>query len=111
RPGVVGEDEGRRVIRGIVAPPALPRIVRPFAADRAEHVAAEDEGAETFRPGAGEAIVSPAVLPQHRSKGPGRIEPVVQLPAALAERMLQTLVRPGPEAVDGHSKTRDAHLA
>src|SRR6202030_1390354 len=111
RPGVVGEDEGRRVIRGIVAPPALPRVVRPFAADRAEHIAAEDEGAEAFRRGAGEAIVSPAVFPDHRSKGPGRVEPTVQLLAPFAERMLQALVRAGPEAVDGHSKSRYAHLA
>src|SRR5262249_6129347 len=102
---------GRRVIRGIVAPPALPRVVRPFAADRAEHIAAEDEGAEAFRRGAGEAIVSPALFPDQRSKGPGRVGPTVQLLAPLAERILQAQVRAGLEAVDGHSKTRYAHLA
>ena len=30
RAGVVGQDEGRRVIGGIVAPPALPRLVGPI---------------------------------------------------------------------------------
>ena len=38
-------------------------------------------------------------------------EPTVQLRAPFAERMVQTLVRAGPEAVDGHSKARYAHLA
>lgn len=35
----------------------------------------------------------------------------MQLLAPFAERMLQALVRAGPEAVDGHSKTRYAHPA
>ena len=53
----------------------------------------------------------PAVFSDHRSKGPGREEPIHQFLAPFAERMLQALVRAGPEAVDGHSKTRYAHLA
>src|SRR6185312_3021160 len=110
RPGVVGEDEGRRVVRGIVAPPALPVGPAPIVAGRPEHIAAEDEGAEAFRRGAGEAIVRPAVLADHRSKGPGRVEPIVQLPAPFAERMLQALVRAGAKAVDRHCKTRYAYL-
>jgi hypothetical protein len=35
----------------------------------------------------------------------------MQLPAPFAERMFQTLVRAGAEAVDGNCKTRDTHLA
>src|SRR5215831_14390717 len=40
------QHEGRRVIGRIGAPPTLPALVRPGAADRPEHIAAEDEGAE-----------------------------------------------------------------
>jgi hypothetical protein len=50
--GRVGEDEGRRVIRGIIAPPALPIGSAPIVAGRPEHVATKDEGAEAFRYGA-----------------------------------------------------------
>src|SRR5262249_54047685 len=38
RARIMGQDEGRRVIGRVVAPPALPLIVRPFAANGAEHV-------------------------------------------------------------------------
>src|SRR5262249_11854368 len=40
------QHEGRCVIGRIGAPPTLPALVRPGAADRPEHIAAEDEGAE-----------------------------------------------------------------
>jgi hypothetical protein len=76
---MVDEDEDRRVIRGIVALPILPGIIQPFAADRAEHIAPEDKGAESFSGGAREAIVSTVIFSDHRSKGPGRVEPIVQL--------------------------------
>ena len=113
-PGVMREDEGRRVIRGIIAPPALPVGAAPIVAGRPEHVAAEDEGAEAVHRGAAEAIigpVGPAVLPDHRSKSPRREEPAHQLGPSLAERMLQALVRAGSETVEGHAETGYAHLA
>ena len=66
RSGVVDEDEGQRVIRRIEAPLTFPVGPAPIVAGRPELVAAEDEGAEAFRRGAGEAIVSPAASPQHR---------------------------------------------
>src|SRR4051812_39838951 len=37
RAGVVREDEDRRVVRRLVAPPALPAVVRPGTPDRTEH--------------------------------------------------------------------------
>ena len=43
---VVRQHEHRHVIRRALAPPPLPRLVGPVAADRAEHVAAEDPGAD-----------------------------------------------------------------
>src|SRR6185437_3218773 len=89
---------------------ALPVGPAAIVAGRPEHIVAEDEGAEAVHRGAGEAIVGPALFADHRSKGASREEPTHQLTAALAERMLQALVRPGPEAVDGDSKNRYAHL-
>jgi hypothetical protein len=47
--------------------------------------------------GAGEAIVGAAVFSDHRSKGPGREEPIHQFLPPFAERMLQALVRPAPK--------------
>src|SRR6202000_2089826 len=44
----------RHVIGRVVAPPALPAFVAPIAADRPEHVAAEDPGADIFESPAGE---------------------------------------------------------
>jgi hypothetical protein len=67
---MVGRDEGWRVIRGIVVPPALPCVIRPFAADAAKHIVPENEGTDPLRTGVGEAIVSPVVFPQHGSEGP-----------------------------------------
>src|SRR5437764_1455938 len=64
---MVSEDEGRRVVRWIVAPPALPIGAAPIVAGRPEHIAAEDEGAEAFHCGFGKAVVGAPVLPDVRS--------------------------------------------
>ncbi|WP_306667921.1 4-hydroxythreonine-4-phosphate dehydrogenase PdxA, partial [Klebsiella pneumoniae] len=53
---MVGQHEDRHVIGRGVAPPALPRIVGPGAAHRAEHVAAEDPGADIVEAARGEGI-------------------------------------------------------
>src|ERR1700759_3684031 len=108
---MVGENEGRCVVRWIVAPPALPIGAAPIVAGRPEHIAAEDEGAEACHCSFGKAVVGAAVFPDHRSKGQGREEPVHQVLAPFAERMFQALVWTGPEAVDGNSKSRYAYLA
>jgi hypothetical protein len=47
-PGVVGEHEHGHVVRRLVAPPALPALVGPGAAHRAEHVAPHDPGAHAL---------------------------------------------------------------
>ena len=71
RSRVMGQHEDGRVIRRLVAPPALPAVVRPRAADRAEHVPAENPRADS-----GEALrrdvvvvpVSPPSFPCIRCK-------------------------------------------
>src|SRR6266550_9426135 len=46
RPRVMRQHEDGRVIRRLVAPPALPAVVRPRASDRTEHVAPKNPGAD-----------------------------------------------------------------
>src|ERR1700730_8011676 len=42
RPRVMGQHENGRVIRRLVAPPALPAVIRPRASDGTEHVSSGD---------------------------------------------------------------------
>ena len=88
RAGIVRQDERRCVIGRIVAPPAFPVFIGPFGANRAEHVAAENEGAKTgisrrrvFRVD----TFRLALFTEHRLECPGREKPLKQFRAALAE--------------------------
>src|SRR5437879_9424843 len=47
RPLVMRQHEDRRVIRRLVAPPALPAVVRPRAPHWTEHVAPENPGTDS----------------------------------------------------------------
>jgi hypothetical protein len=98
---MVGEDEDRRVVGRVVAPPALP-VEIPVAAAGTEHVAAHH-----VRPGRGDGLDGGGVglrLLEH---------PAVQAAVdALAEGRVRALVRPGREAVDRHRHvTRDLRHA
>src|SRR5271170_4940754 len=57
RPGMMCEDEHRCVIGRLIAPPALPILVRPGAADGTKHIATENPGAD-----AGKALLGYAVV-------------------------------------------------
>src|SRR5512146_2831048 len=46
-PRVMRQHEHRRVIRRLVAPPALPAFVRPRASDGTEHVASKNPGTDS----------------------------------------------------------------
>ena len=48
RARVMRQHEHRHVVRRLVAPPALPALVRPWPADRPEHVPAQDPGADSL---------------------------------------------------------------
>src|SRR5204862_5647049 len=88
--------------------PAFPLIVRPGSAHRSEHVAAHDPGAEILERACGEVVVDagrPAVSPQDLPlEGAGWKEPLVQLFAAAAQRLVTALVRAGAEAVGRHAE-------
>jgi hypothetical protein len=103
RTGVVGEHEHRVVEGRVVAPPAGPPVAAPGPADRAEHVAAHDRGADAYVGPGGELVVDalvaalPAVRPAKAAGGQG---PFVQSTAAGAQRVVGALVRAGAAAVE-----------
>src|SRR4029077_11991920 len=58
RSGVMREHKHIAMIGRIIAPPALPLLIRPCAADGAEHVASDDPSADVFKPASGEVVVN-----------------------------------------------------
>lgn len=110
---MMGEDEGRHVIRRIGAPPAFPFVIGPVAANRPEHVAPQNERAETRHRPCRVAFVDAigaAVFADHGAKGLRAEKPFEQFRAALAQRIAQALVGPGAEPVDREREPRDDHL-
>src|SRR5437667_8491438 len=113
RARVMRQYEDRRVIRRLVAPPALPAVVRPRAPDRAEHVAPKNPGTDSGKALLGNAVVDPRLstvkalhLPPHAR----REEPLHQLRAPDPEWILEILVRPSSVAVDGNREALDAEF-
>src|SRR5213594_4728889 len=97
RPRVMRQHEDGRVIRRLLAPPALPAAVRPRTPDRTEHVAPENPGTDS-----GKALLTNSVVDSrlatvkalHLSPHARGEEPLHQLGAPDAERILEILVRP-----------------
>ena len=83
-------------------------MVRPGPAHRPEHVAAHDPGAEVLERAFREVVVGagrPPVPPLDvLLEGAGRNEPLVQLFAAAAQRVVEALVGSGAEAVRRHAE-------
>src|SRR5206468_11664983 len=91
RPRVVRQHEDERVIRWLVAPPALPTVVRPRASDRTEHVASENPGTDSGKALLGDAIIDArlsVVMTVHPAPYASVKEPLHQLGASDAERMV-----------------------
>jgi len=108
---MVREHEDRHVVRRLLAPPALPLLVGPGTAHRAEHVAPEDPRADVGHAARGELVVDAgraAVLAQHLLEGARRHEPLVQRLPADAERVVEALIRPGAVAVERDGEAVDA---
>src|SRR5581483_2842269 len=110
---MVREHEHGCVIRRFFAPPALPTFVGPRAAHRSEHVAPENPRADVLETSSGDRVVEPrfAVFVAVHAPPRARVEePVHELGTADAERMFETLVGPGAEAVERYGKALDAEF-
>jgi hypothetical protein len=103
-----------RMIRRIVTPPAFPLIVRPFATNRSEHVATEDEGTETFHRASGEAIIKAsftALFSQHLPKSARWEKPLKDLLTTQTQRMIQTLSGSRCEAIKRDAKSGNFYFS
>src|SRR5712664_1959962 len=97
RARVMRQHEDGRVIRRLVAPPALPAVVRPRAPDRTEHVAPENPGTDSGKALLRNSVIDPRlsiVIAVHPPPYACVEEPFHQLRAPDAERILEILVRP-----------------
>src|SRR5580658_1205651 len=103
RPWIVGQHEHRRVKRGLLAPPAPPAVVGPRTADRTEHVAPKNPGADAGKAALRDAVIDSglaAVLAVHPAPYACVEKPLHQLKACDAERVLKILVRSGTVTID-----------
>lgn len=113
RAGVMGEDEDGGVVGGFFAPPAFPVFVGPGASDGAEHVAAEDPGADVFEAFGGHFIIDAgfaAVLALHLPPRARGHEPVEEFVASDAEWGFEGLGRTGAVSVEGEGEAEDAEF-
>src|SRR5208337_2930555 len=105
RTTVMRQHKNGRVIRRQVTPPAFPAIVRPRASDRTEHVTSKNPGADSGKAFLSNSVVDSrlsVIIAMHPPPYPCVKEPLHQLRAAHAERILEILVRPGTVSVDGN---------
>src|SRR5262249_39014943 len=112
-PRMVREHERRNVIRRLLAPPSLPALVGPGAADWAEHVPPQDPRADAGEGHLGHPIVDAglaAALAVPLSPGARVEEPLHQLLAPDTQRMLEALVRPGAESIERYAKAHHANF-
>src|SRR5712691_5961899 len=113
RPRVMRQHEDGRVIWRLVAPPALPAAVRPRASDRTEHVAPKNPGTDSGKALLRNSVIDPRlsiVITVHSPPYACVEEPLHQLRAPDAERILEILVRPRTVAVDGNREALDAEF-
>src|SRR5947207_15182916 len=102
RPRVMRQHEDGRVIRRLVAPPALPAVVRPRASDRTEHVAPKNPGADSGKTLLGNSVIDSRlaiVVTVHPPPHACLEEPLHQVRAPDAERIVEILVWPGTVTV------------
>src|SRR5437879_118933 len=113
RPRVMRQHEDGRVIRRLVAPPALAAVVRPRTPDRTEPVAPDDPGTDSGKALLRNSVIDPRlsiVIAVHPAPYACVEEPLHQLRATDAERILEILVRPSTVAVDGNREALDAEF-
>src|SRR5258708_19511987 len=108
RPRVMRQHEDGRVIRRLVAPPALPSVVRPRASNRTEHVAPKNPSTDSGKALLRNSVIDSrfaVVIAVHPPPYARVEEPLHQLGTPDAERILEILVRPRPAPVHGNRQT------
>jgi hypothetical protein len=103
--GVMGENEDRHMKRRIFSPPTVPGIIPPRPIASAKHVAAHDGGPNILEVLRGDIVVGTSRAALHvvdRTESPRSERPIVELFAALAQRMRDALLRTGDIAVQRH---------
>src|SRR5258708_38342186 len=105
------QHEHRVVVGRVVTPPTLPFLVGPGPADRAEHVAPHDRGADAGVARDHEPLVDAlvaALLADHATAVSGREDPLVKPRPADAERAVKPLRRPRAVPGDPEREVMDA---
>jgi len=105
--------EDGRVIRRLIAPPALPVLVRPGAPYRTEHVTSDDPGTDSSKALLCNTVIDTGlsiIMAVHPPPYACVEEPIHQLKAPDADRVLEVLVRPGTIAVNGNCETLDTEF-
>src|SRR5258707_14233983 len=104
------QHEHRVAVRWVVAPPTLPFLVGPRPADRAEHIAPHDRGANAGVARDHEPLVNAllaALVANHVTAVTRREDPLVQPRPAYAEWVVKALQRPRAVPVDGDREVMD----
>ncbi len=99
---MVSEHKHRRVVRRILAPPSFPGIIVPWTANRPEHIAPEDPGADIFERLNGKPVVHaliPATLSMQFVEYCRAEQPSMQLDAPDPKRIVEVLPRPRPKSI------------
>src|SRR5262252_6677394 len=105
---ILRQYEDGRVVRRLVAPPASPAVIRPWAANGPEHVAPENPGTDSVESLLRKTVVDSGlaiVVAVHPPPCARRQEPLHQLGSSDAERVLEILVRSRAVAVDRYCET------
>ena len=101
------------VVNRVVTPPALPTIVEPRAADRAEHVAAKYPRADILEALADHVVIQArrsAFATMHLLVGARREHPSEDRQPSDAKRIGKILVGTGAIAIERYRKTVNAKL-
>ena len=108
RARMMGENEYLCVIRRVVTPPALPFVIRPCAANRSEHITPQNPRTDSVQPAFRKIVVNTrrtVAIAVEFLESARRKEPLVEVAATNAQRIVEVLVRTGPKPIKRYRKT------
>ena len=113
RARMMSENEYLCVIRRFVTPPALPFGIRPWAANRPEHISSQNPRADPIQAAFCKIIVDTrrAVRSSlHFLKHARWEEPLVQILTSNAQWIVEALIRAGAKPIERYCKTMNTCL-